>query len=111
MTDDPALAELLTLWPRLSDDARQSLLRIARAKVGARVMARGIRRVALAFLIAWCIMATGRAMRVPTWRPPYGQAVTLSVPGGRVVGPEWQDASGQLWIDARQMRFVPDPKP
>ena len=33
MTDDPALAELLTLWPRLTDGARQSLLRIARAKM------------------------------------------------------------------------------
>lgn len=32
MTDDPAFAELLTLWPRLTDDARQSLLRIAGAK-------------------------------------------------------------------------------
>ena len=33
MTTDPTLAELLTLWPRLTDEARQSLLRIARAKV------------------------------------------------------------------------------
>lgn len=33
MTDDPALAELAALWPQLSDDARRSLLRIARAKV------------------------------------------------------------------------------
>ncbi len=33
MTDDPTLAELLTLWPHLTDEARQSLLRIARAKV------------------------------------------------------------------------------
>ena len=32
MTDDPTLAELLAIWPRLTDDARQSLLRIARAK-------------------------------------------------------------------------------
>ena len=30
MTD---LTELLTLWPHLTDEARQSLLRIARAKV------------------------------------------------------------------------------
>ena len=28
-----ALTEFLMLWPRLSDEARQSLLRIARAKV------------------------------------------------------------------------------
>ena len=32
MTTDPALAELLTLWPHLTGDTRQSLLRIARAK-------------------------------------------------------------------------------
>ena len=36
MTTDPALAELLTLWLRLTDEARQSLLRIARAKVACR---------------------------------------------------------------------------
>ncbi len=30
---DSALAELLTLWPRLSDEIRQSLLRIARARM------------------------------------------------------------------------------
>ena len=32
MPDDPPLTELLMLWPRLTDEARQSLLRIARAK-------------------------------------------------------------------------------
>ena len=29
-SDDPTLAELLMLWPRPTDEARQSLLRIAR---------------------------------------------------------------------------------
>ena len=33
MTDDPALAELVALWQHLTDEARQSLLRIARAKM------------------------------------------------------------------------------
>ena len=33
MPDDPTLTELLMLWPRLTDEARQPLLRIARAKV------------------------------------------------------------------------------
>lgn len=32
MTDDPILAELLILWPCLSEEARLSLLRIARQK-------------------------------------------------------------------------------
>lgn len=36
ISTDPTLAELLALWPRLSDDARQSLLRIARAKTACR---------------------------------------------------------------------------
>ena len=36
MTDDPTLAELLTFWPHLTDEARRVLLRIARAKVGTR---------------------------------------------------------------------------
>ncbi len=36
MADNPALAELLTFWPRLSDEAYQSLLRVAQAKVGTR---------------------------------------------------------------------------
>ena len=34
MTDDPALAELLTLWSRLPDEMRQSLLQSARTKAG-----------------------------------------------------------------------------
>ena len=34
-SDDTTLAELLTLWPHLTDQAPQSLLRIARAKVTA----------------------------------------------------------------------------
>ena len=38
MTDDPALAELVALWPRLTDEARQSLLRIVRAKAGMRTV-------------------------------------------------------------------------
>lgn len=32
MTTDPTLTELLTIWPGLTDDARLSGLRIARAK-------------------------------------------------------------------------------
>ena len=34
MTDDPVLAELLTLWSRLPHEMRQSLLQIARVKAG-----------------------------------------------------------------------------
>lgn len=33
LNHDPVVAELLMLWPQLSEGARQSLLRIARAKV------------------------------------------------------------------------------
>ena len=33
MTYDPTRTELLTLWPQLSDEAQQSLLRNVRAKV------------------------------------------------------------------------------
>ena len=36
---DPILAELLTLWSRLPDEMRQSLLRIARTKAGTRANA------------------------------------------------------------------------